>query len=64
MSICLCTCRYSETGKDGTPTTTPSVAVQANMQGKTKEKLENVGLSLVCLGMANTNPLNTWGELL
>ena len=33
------------------------------MEGKLKEKLENIGLSLLCLAMASSNLMSGWCEL-
>ncbi len=43
---------------------TPSPGLRANMEGKTKEKLENIGLSLLCVAMTSQNPLDNWCKYL
>ena len=39
------------------------VAIRAVAVGKIKEKLENLGLALLCLALVYTNPLSTFGKL-
>ena len=39
----------------------PNIA--ASKEGKLKEKLESLGLALLCLALAAGNPMDTWSKL-
>ena len=37
-------------------------SIQANMEGKTKEKLESMGLAFLILSLRYSNPMDAWGK--
>lgn len=53
-SLVLRSTAESGTGKGG--------GVSAVMEGKLKEKLESVGLALLCLAIDGGNPMDSWGK--
>lgn len=39
-----------------------SGAIQASLEGKTKEKLESMALTLFCLALQYGNPMESWSK--
>ena len=52
-------CRKFEGGGEG-GASGPNIT--AIMEGKLKEKLESLGLALLCLALKTGNPIGNWGE--